>query len=122
MTKSRIVASEPITVSVPRAEWAATLKDFTAKNMVRTTTLEVDDPEYGAQAQEHDYPFLGASYDKYDECVELMLGRPIVDRPSSHTLHCRLPTASTSCRTSKGATSRCGLRTGLVKPSCTFTK
>jgi nucleotide-binding universal stress UspA family protein len=74
MTKSRIVVSEPVTVSVPRVEWAAALKDFTARNMVRTTTLEVDDPEYGAQAQEHDYPFLGASYDKYDECVELMLG------------------------------------------------
>jgi hypothetical protein len=74
MTKSRIVVSEPVTKSVPRVEWTSTLKDFTAKNMVRTTTLEVDDPEYGAQAQEHDYPFLGASYDKYDECVELMLG------------------------------------------------
>jgi hypothetical protein len=34
----------------------------------------VDDPELGAQAQEHDYPLLGASYDHHDGRVELMFG------------------------------------------------
>jgi len=37
-------------------------------------SLEVDDPELGAQAQEHDYPFLGAAYDRHDRRVEIMLG------------------------------------------------
>jgi hypothetical protein len=40
----------------------------------RLAALEVDDPELGAQAQEHDYPFLGATWDHHDERVEIMLG------------------------------------------------
>jgi hypothetical protein len=36
--------------------------------------LEIDDPELGAQAQERDYPFLGASWDHHDERVQIMLG------------------------------------------------
>ena len=28
----------------------------------------------GAQAQEHDWPFLGATWDHHDERVEIMLG------------------------------------------------
>jgi hypothetical protein len=28
----------------------------------------------GAQAQEHDYPFLGVAWDHHDERVEIMLG------------------------------------------------
>ena len=34
----------------------------------------MDDPELGAQAQEHDYPFLGTTWDHHDERVEIMLG------------------------------------------------
>jgi hypothetical protein len=35
----------------------------------------VDDPEIGAQAQEHDYPLLGVAYDHHDRRVEIMLGK-----------------------------------------------
>jgi nucleotide-binding universal stress UspA family protein len=59
---------------IPKERWAAELEAFTRRNAGRRTTLEVDDPELGAQAQEHDYPFLGAAYDRKDGRVELMLG------------------------------------------------
>ena len=44
------------------------------RNIGRRGVLEVDDPEIGAQAQERDYPFLGATYDHHDARVELMFG------------------------------------------------
>jgi nucleotide-binding universal stress UspA family protein len=61
---------------VPVAEpmWAQELEAFTRRNAGRRATLEVDDPDFGAQLQEHDYPFLGAAYDRHDERVEIMLG------------------------------------------------
>jgi nucleotide-binding universal stress UspA family protein len=61
-------------VSLAEAEWAKALDAFTKRNAGRRATLEVDDPEFGAQTQEHDYPFLGAAYDHHDRRVELMLG------------------------------------------------
>jgi nucleotide-binding universal stress UspA family protein len=54
--------------------WAGQLEVFTQRNAGRTVSLEVDDPELGAQFQVHGYPFLGASYDHNDRRVELMLG------------------------------------------------
>jgi len=60
--------------SVPRPEWAATLDRFTQRNLGRRGVLQVDDPEIGAQAQENDYPLLGATYDHNDGRVELMFG------------------------------------------------
>ncbi|MEO7966694.1 MAG: universal stress protein [Gemmatimonadaceae bacterium] len=63
--------SEP---SLPEHEWAALLEGFTRRNAGRMASLEVDDPEIGAQAQQHDYPFLGAAYDRHDKRIELMLG------------------------------------------------
>jgi nucleotide-binding universal stress UspA family protein len=74
MTKVRTTAQRPTTTRISRNEWAKTLQEFTRRNMVRPTSVEVDDLELGAQAQEHDYPFLGASYDAHDECVQVMLG------------------------------------------------
>jgi len=59
---------------IPENEWAACLEAFTRRNAGRVATLEVDDPEFGAQAQQHDYPFLGAAYDHHDRRIELMLG------------------------------------------------
>jgi nucleotide-binding universal stress UspA family protein len=64
----------PAVVSLPKLEWAAQLDAFTRRNVGRRGILEVDDPELGAQAQEHDYPLLGATYDHHDERVELMVG------------------------------------------------
>jgi nucleotide-binding universal stress UspA family protein len=59
---------------VAMSDWAAELDGFTKRNIGRLASLEVDDPELGAQAQEHDYPFLGATWDHNDERVEIMLG------------------------------------------------
>jgi nucleotide-binding universal stress UspA family protein len=61
-------------VTVAEEHWASELAAFTKRNIGRRTALEVDDPEMGAQAQEHDYPFLGAAYDHHDQRVEIMLG------------------------------------------------
>ena len=59
---------------VPELEWSAALDGFTRRNAGRIASLEVDDPEIGAQSQQHDYPFLGATYDHHDRRIELMLG------------------------------------------------
>jgi nucleotide-binding universal stress UspA family protein len=54
--------------------WSRLLVDFTKRNSGRRTILEVDDAEIGAQAQEYNYPLLGASYSERDGRVDLMLG------------------------------------------------
>ena len=70
----RLVASAGERVEIPKSEWAAELDAFTRRNAGRLAALEVDDPEIGAQAQEHDYPVLGTTWDHHDERVEIMLG------------------------------------------------
>jgi hypothetical protein len=70
----------PVVVALPHPEWSTELDDFTRRNFGRKGTLEVDDPEIGAQAQEFDYPLLGATYDPHDEQVELMFGEPGVGK------------------------------------------
>lgn len=55
-------------------DWTAELDAFTKRNIGRIAAIEVDDPEMGAQSQEHGYPFLGATWDHHDERVDLMLG------------------------------------------------
>jgi len=61
-------------VEIPEGEWAVELEAFTRRNIGRLASLGVDDPEFGAQAQEHGYPFLGVAWDHHDERVEIMLG------------------------------------------------
>ena len=61
-------------VTIERDQWADELAGFTRRNAGRLASLEVDDPELGAQAQEHDYPFLGTAWDRNDQRVEIMLG------------------------------------------------
>ena len=56
--------------------WAAILDALTRRSAGRRTRLDVDDPSIGAQAQEQGYAFLGASYDRHDRRVEIMLGDP----------------------------------------------
>jgi nucleotide-binding universal stress UspA family protein len=56
------------------SEFAELLERFTRRNAGRRCSLEVDDPELGAQEQTLDYPFMGAAYDPHDRRVELMLG------------------------------------------------
>jgi nucleotide-binding universal stress UspA family protein len=74
MTRLRTVVEPPVINTLDRPEWTTQLDAFTRRNVGRRGVLEVDDPEIGAQAQEHDYPFLGATYDRHDGRVELMLG------------------------------------------------
>jgi nucleotide-binding universal stress UspA family protein len=73
-TRARMSADPPIVNALDRPDWSKALNDFTRRNIGRRGTLEVDDPEIGAQAQEHDYPLLGAAYDQHDGRVELMFG------------------------------------------------
>jgi len=74
MTRMRTTVEPPVVVSLPRSDWGPRLDAFTGRNVGRRGTLEVDDPEIGAQAQQFDYPLLGATYDPHDERVELMFG------------------------------------------------
>jgi len=74
MTHLRTTVEPPIIKTLDRPQWTLQLDEFTRRNIGRRGVLEVDDPELGAQAQEHDYPFLGATYDRHDGRVELMVG------------------------------------------------
>jgi len=74
MTRVRVTAQPSVVTTLTRPEWSAKLDEFTRRNIGRRGTLEVDDPDLGAQAQEHDYPLLGATYDPHDGRVELMFG------------------------------------------------
>jgi nucleotide-binding universal stress UspA family protein len=74
MTQARTTVEPPVIDPLDRPEWSSALDEFTRRNIGRRGVLEVDDPEIGAQAQEHDYPLLGATYDPHDARVELMFG------------------------------------------------
>src|SRR4029078_11602825 len=74
MTRLRTTVEPPVVKTLERPEWPRQHAEFTRRNVGRRGVLEVDDPELGAQAQEHDYPFLGATYDRHDGRVEIMLG------------------------------------------------
>jgi len=53
-------------------EWAERLEEFTRRNTGRRATLEVVDPEIGAQVEERDMLFVGASFDPRDARVQIM--------------------------------------------------
>jgi hypothetical protein len=55
-------------------EWAERLEEFTRRNAERRATLEVIDPELGAQVEEVGMCFVGAAFDPYDARVQLMFG------------------------------------------------
>jgi nucleotide-binding universal stress UspA family protein len=74
ITQARATVEPPVISALDRPEWTRALDEFTRRNVGRRGVLEVDDPEIGAQAQEHDYPLLGATYDPHDGRVELMFG------------------------------------------------
>jgi nucleotide-binding universal stress UspA family protein len=76
MTPDR-VGTVPIGEHVARDDWAKALDEFSRVNRGRRTTLEVDDVEIGAQAQQFDYPFQGATFDHHDQRVSLMFGDDI---------------------------------------------
>jgi len=74
MTRVRIAAAPSEITTIPRPEWTNEMDAFTRRNLGRRGTLEVDDPDIGAQAQENDYPLLGVTFDPHDERLELMFG------------------------------------------------
>jgi nucleotide-binding universal stress UspA family protein len=74
MTRARTRVEPPVVMAIPRNGWVEELDDFTRRNFGRRGILEIDDPEIGAQAQQFDYPLLGASYDTHDARVDLMFG------------------------------------------------
>jgi nucleotide-binding universal stress UspA family protein len=78
MSRARMTVEPPVVTTVPAADWAAELDEFTRRNIGRRGILEVDDPEIGAQAQEFDYPFIGATFDPHDQRVNLMFGSPSI--------------------------------------------
>jgi universal stress protein E len=55
-------------------EWSERLEEFTRRNLGRTATLEVIDPDIGAQIEQKGFPFIGASYDPRDGRVQIMVG------------------------------------------------
>ena len=54
--------------------WPELLDEFTRRNTGHRSSLELDDPDLGAQPQQVNYPFLGATYDVHDRRLEIMLG------------------------------------------------
>jgi len=74
MTNARISAAPSEITTLPRPDWAPEMDAFTRRNLGRRGTLEVDDTDIGAQAQENDYPLLGATFDPHDQRLELMFG------------------------------------------------
>jgi nucleotide-binding universal stress UspA family protein len=70
----RASRSDQESSSIAREQWTDMLDGFTRRNIGRRASVEVDDPELGAQAQEHDYPLLGVTYDRHDARVDIMLG------------------------------------------------
>jgi nucleotide-binding universal stress UspA family protein len=74
MTRARITAAPSEVTTIPRPDWGPEMDAFTRRNIGRRGTLEVDDADIGAQAQENDYPLLGATFDPHDQRLELMFG------------------------------------------------
>jgi hypothetical protein len=50
------------------------LTDFTARNAGRRTTLELNDPELGAQCSGRNFPLRGVAYDPRRDRLHIMLG------------------------------------------------
>jgi nucleotide-binding universal stress UspA family protein len=71
------------TSAEPR-EWAEALNDFTRRNAGRRTTIEVDDPEIGAQMLGRG-ALMGVTYDRHDRRVEIMVGD--AHRTRRHLMH-----------------------------------
>ena len=82
----RLLATD--TVTLPRQdEWAGLLAEVSTRNAGRTVSLEIDDPDVGAQMQAVGLRLAGAAYDPHDGRVELMLGNgPNATQHLTHTI------------------------------------
>jgi hypothetical protein len=63
-----------VTTRFASYEWSERLEEFTRRNTGRTGTMEVIDPELGAQIEERGFPFVGAAFDPRDGQVQIMVG------------------------------------------------
>jgi nucleotide-binding universal stress UspA family protein len=65
-------------------EWGKALDDFTSRNAGRRVTIEIDDPQIGAQMLGRG-SLAGVTYDAHDKRVEVMVGDPQQTR--HHLMH-----------------------------------
>ena len=59
----------------PVHPWVGELREFSRANVGRRTTLELDDPELGAQQSGKNFPLWGVDYDPKADRVNIMLGQ-----------------------------------------------
>ena len=84
--RARLQLQTTDTVTLPRPdEWASLLSEVSTRNAGRTASLEIDDPDIGAQMQAVGLPFAGVAYDRHDGRVELMFGN--APRSMQHLTH-----------------------------------
>jgi nucleotide-binding universal stress UspA family protein len=57
-------------------EWGAVLDALSRRNSGRRVTLEVDDPDFGAQIEVTGYVLRGLAFDAHDRRVEVMVAAP----------------------------------------------
>ena len=72
------------TTSAEPREWTEALNEFTRRNAGRRVTIEVDDPEIGAQMLGRG-ALVGVTYDQHDRRVEIMVGD--AHRARRHLMH-----------------------------------
>jgi len=66
------------------SEWTDALNDFTRRNAGRRATIEIDDPEIGAQMLGRG-ALVGVTYDPHDRRIEIMVGD--AHRARRHLMH-----------------------------------
>lgn len=67
--------------------WVREMNEFSRANVGRRTTLELNDPELGAQECGRNFPLWGVTYDPRRDRVEIMLGRSgTVDGHLTHSI------------------------------------
>ncbi len=71
----------------PDHPWVREMREFSRSNAGRRTTLELNDPELGAQECGRNFPLWGVTYDQKRDRVEIMLGRSgTVDGHLTHSI------------------------------------
>jgi nucleotide-binding universal stress UspA family protein len=67
--------------------WVQDMKEFSRANLGRRTTLELNDPELGAQECGRNFPLWGVDYDPRRDRLNIMLGRSgTIDGHLTHSI------------------------------------
>jgi nucleotide-binding universal stress UspA family protein len=67
--------------------WVQEMKEFSRANLGRRTTLELNDPELGAQECGKNFPLWGVDYDPRRDRLNIMLGRSgTIDGHLTHSI------------------------------------